>query len=57
MSLSGTSGTTSFSSFIAARINELAKDGLLIREETGTYRISRFGEDRVRSILTSSTPG
>jgi hypothetical protein len=42
---------------VVARINELAKDGLLIREETGTYRISRFGEDRVRSILTSSTPG
>lgn len=39
---------------VVARINELAKDGLLIREETGTYRISRFGEDRVRSILTSS---
>lgn len=38
---------------VVARINELAKDGLLIREETGTYRISRFGEDRVRSILTS----
>ncbi len=42
---------------VVARINELAKDGFLIREETGTYRISRFGEDRVRSILTSSAPG
>ncbi len=42
---------------VVARINELAKDGLLIREETGTYRISRFGEDRVRSIITSSTSG
>ncbi len=42
---------------VVARINELAKDGLLIREETGTYRISRFGEDRVKSILTSSASG
>ncbi len=42
---------------VVARINELAKDGLLIREETGTYRISRFGEERVKSILTSSIAG
>ncbi|MEM0375150.1 MAG: hypothetical protein QXO17_04885 [Nitrososphaerota archaeon] len=40
---------------VVARINELAKDGFLIREETGTYRISRFGEDRVREILTSQS--
>ncbi|MCS7094352.1 MAG: hypothetical protein NZ988_00895 [Thaumarchaeota archaeon] len=40
---------------VVARLAELAKDGLLVRDPEGTYRLSRFGTERV-AALTSQKP-
>ncbi|MDW8041808.1 MAG: hypothetical protein RMJ75_03260 [Nitrososphaerota archaeon] len=37
---------------VVARIAELAKDGLLIRETEGTYRLSRSGAERVVALIS-----
>lgn len=40
---------------VMARITELTREGLLIREGDGTYRLSRFGTERAQA-LTSPKP-
>ncbi|MEN3047616.1 MAG: hypothetical protein ABDH63_02395 [Candidatus Caldarchaeales archaeon] len=37
---------------VVARIAELTRDGLLIREADGTYRLSRYGTERAQTLIS-----